>query len=400
MTTTHRTTPPGALRAEPGGEIRLTSSVTTTQTVIFTRDLLALDNALLASLVGTTPSLFVTTPTVARLYGPALREYLATHLPDAAHRVQVIDCRENTKTMDSVLSICHAASEMKLGRTARIIGVGGGVCTDVAGFAAAIYGRGVAHIKIPTTFIGLIDAGIATKNAVNFVDRKSSIGTFNSPEYSVLDPTFVHSLDRRHVRSGMGECLKIALVCDRALFEVLERDGPVIIESALASPAESVDHVVRASVLGMLEELSENLFEIDAFQRAVNFGHTLSPYIEAATGYTILHGEAVAIDMAISVTIAQRLGVMSAPEAERALETMGRLGMLEGWPDIDAAALWSSLEFVRAHRGGRLHLVVPTTIGSHAFLDDLSAIGVDGLADVLAELGEANANDRRDPVGA
>ncbi len=398
--TVHRTTPPGVLRREGTGDIHLTSTVTTLQKVVFTRDLFSPENPLLASLVGTTPSLFATTPTVERLYGPALRGYLEARLPGVGHRIHVTDCREPTKSMDAVLSVCHAAAAMKLGRTARIIGFGGGVCTDVAGFAAAIYGRGVAHLKIPTTFIGLIDAGIATKNAVNFADRKSSIGTFNAPEVSLLDPAFVRSLDRRHVRSGMGECLKIALVCNRDLFERLERDGREIIDSGLSSPAGSVDHVVRASVEGMLQELSTNLFEVNAFQRAVNFGHTFSPYIESTSNYTLLHGDAVAIDMAISIVLARRLERMKAADADRALGTMGRLGMLDGWPEIDPVGLWASLAFVRAHRGGKLHLVVPAALGKHAFVDDLSAIGVDGLADVLAELGEANGNSRRRAVGA
>lgn len=397
---TQETIPSGELRLEAGGALRLSCTVPSTQRVLFTRGLLASENDTLASILGSVPSLFVTTPTVDRLYGPALRTYLSTRLPGVGHRIHVLGCREPTKTMDAVLSICQAASSMQLGRKARIIGLGGGVLTDVAGFAAAIYCRGVAHIKIPTTFIGLIDAGIATKNAVNFADRKSSIGTFNPPEYSLLDPTFVGSLDRRHVRSGMGECLKVALVCDRALFERIEVDGPELVQSGLVSPSAAADYVVHASVTRMLSELSSNLFEVNAFERAVNFGHTFSPYIESASQYTLLHGETVAMDMAISVVIARRLGLMTEDDADRALSTMSRLGMLSPWPTIDPAALWSSLSFVRAHRGGAVHLVLPTTLGDHAFLEDVWQLGQKGLADVLREIGAQSGSNRRCAMGA
>jgi 3-dehydroquinate synthase len=380
--------------------MELESTVRCTQTVLFVRDLLSIDNDALACVLGATPSLFVTTPTVDRLYGRALRAYLAARLPGVDHRVFVLHCREATKTMDMVLAVCEAASAMKLGRRARIVALGGGVCTDVCGLAAAVYCRGVAHIKIPTTLLGLIDAGIGTKNAVNFAGRKSSLGTFHPPEHSILDASFVRTLDSRQVRSGMAESVKIALVRDRELFERLERDGPELALTRMTAPSDAADHVIRASVARMLEELSTNLYEVRTYRRAVDFGHTFSPHIEAATSYELLHGEAVAIDMAISVAIARRLGLMTRADAQRAFDVMTRLGLATEIPPIDPAELWSTLAYVRAHRGGHLHLVVPTALGAHTFVDDLGSIGREGLAEILSELGEAHDHDRRRAVGA
>jgi 2-epi-5-epi-valiolone synthase len=391
MNAAYRTAPHGELR-QHASSIELDSTVRSTQTIVFTRDVLAIENPLLASLVGTTPSLFVTTPTVDRLYGPALRAHLAVRLPGVDHRALVLHCREGTKTMGSVLAVCEAASDMMLGRHARIVALGGGVCTDVCGLAAALYCRGVAHIKIPTTLLGLIDAGIGTKNAVNFAGRKSRIGTFHPPEHSILDASFVRTLDARQVRSGMAESLKMGLVCDRELFERLEVDGPELVLTRMATPAAAADHVVRRSVLRMLEELSTNLYEVRTHRRAVDFGHTFSPYIESASGYDLLHGEAVAIDMALSVGIARQLGLMGPADAQRALGAMARLGLVTDVPAIDPRALWDALEEVRAHRGGSLHLVVPTALGAHTFIDDLSSIGADGLSQLLAQIGRDDAH--------
>jgi 3-dehydroquinate synthetase len=261
------------------------------------------------------------------------------------------------------------AARFGLRRTAPIVAIGGGVCTDIVGLAAALHRRGVPHIKVPTTLIGLIDAGIGTKNSVNEAGRKSSLGTFHPPEHSILDSDFLATVPRRHVVNGMAEMVKLATVLDADLFGKLEKFGPDLVESRFAQPRQVGLEVLRLSVAGMLSELSGNLYETGDYRRTMDFGHTFSPYFEVASGHTVLHGEAVAMDIALSAQVACELGVLESPDLEAILALLDSLGLLLVWPDTSVDALFASLSGISRHRDGDLHLVVPTGVGACTYLE-------------------------------
>lgn len=362
------------------------------QEVLFTRDIFAPENDTLASVLRDAPALVVTTPSVERLYGDKLRTYFARQ---AAHAgFLVLDCREATKTYDQVLAVCHEAARLNLERRSQIVAVGGGVCTDICGFAAAVYRRGISHIKVPTTLVGLIDAGIGLKNGVNLGDKKNLLGTFSPPECSILDAAFLHTLDARQLRAGLAESLKMGVVCDWELFLTLERDGLELLRTRFAHPYPAAARVIKRSVDDMLAELSRNPFEVSGYERAVDFGHTFSPYFESASQYTTLHGEAVAMDMALSTVIAARLGVIAEADAERIVSLIERLGLPLCAPRVDPERLWASLRDVAAHRNGHLNLVVPRGIGSHVFIKNLTQLSVEGLAAATEELEQREVQSR------
>jgi 3-dehydroquinate synthetase len=360
--------------------------------VTLTHGLLHPDNTRLRECVRHRTALVVTSPTVDRLYGRRIRAYFG---PIPGVHYSVLHRGEATKSIDAAVEISERASAAGLCRTSPVIAFGGGVCTDICGLAAALHHRGIPHIKVPTTLIGLVDAGIGMKNAVNHDGRKSVLGSFHPPEHSLLDPGFLGTLPRRHLSSGLAEIIKLAVVADGDLFDLVEASARAMLDSGFRAPAEVVTAVVRRSVAGMLAELARNPYEVTDFRRKVDFGHTFSPWLETASQHTVLHGEAVALDIALSTELAADLGLITAAERERVLDLLRCSGLPLSWPATSVDGLWASLRSVVDHRNGDLHLVVPTAIGDCTFVE-ARAISPGLLRACLDRLGRHDSTARPD----
>jgi 3-dehydroquinate synthetase len=350
-------------------QIELSSIRAGTQEIVISSGLLAPDNTTLARVIGDRRALFVVVPTIDQLYGDELRRYIGSVLERPESEVFVLQVNEATKNLNAVEAVVAQASAMGLDRQAPMVAVGGGVCMDVVGVSAALYRRGVPNIKIPTSLVGLIDAGIGTKNAVNYHGHKSLLGTFSAPEASLLDPTFLTTLPERHLHSGVAEMLKMAIICDRSLFDLLETNKGELRRSSFQAPPKVASEAIRRSVIEMLRELSLNLYE-HSRRRLVDFGHTFSPYIETASSFQVLHGEAVAIDIAISSEIAWSLGILQSEDLEAILGALSSFELPHHWAGIEPSGMYESLRSIRQHRGGELHLVVPSGIGRAVFVED------------------------------
>jgi 3-dehydroquinate synthase len=350
----------------------------------------ARDRTLANALRPHVPVLVVSTPSVDRLYGERLRHYLSTNAPRTAISYIVQPCSETRKGIEQVLAVCQRAAEARLARRSQIVCVGGGVSLDITALAATLFRRGIPHIRVPTTLVGMIDAGIGVKNGINFSGSKSLLGAFSAPEACFIDPSFLATLPRRYIQCGLAESIKIAAMCSPELFALLDVLADRL-PGDFGVPPDLVEDVVRLSVRWTLSELELNLFERnerfpDTYARKLDFGHTFSPYIEAASHHRILHGEAVAIDMAISVEIAQRLGVLCDASGARILDLLCRVGLPVYWAGVDACAMYSSLESIVRHRDGKLNLVLPAGMGYATFVRDLSELSVALLDDVLQRL--------------
>jgi 3-dehydroquinate synthase len=357
------------LTESDGGDVlRLESERRQVHQVTTTRDLLSSANPLLRDCLGARSALVVVSPSVWRLYGHDIRAYFAAQPAPCSVEFMVLDRSESSKSLDAAIEVCDRAEAAGIRRTSPIVAIGGGVCTDICGLAAALHHRGIPHIKVPTTLVGLIDAGIGTKNAVNHGCRKSAVGSFHPPEHSLLDARFLASLPRRHLANGMAEIVKLAVVGDESLFDLLACDGTALILSGFQAPAAAAARTIRRSVTGMLAELARNPFEHAEFRRKVDFGHTFSPHIEVASGHEVLHGEAVAMDVALSSQIARELGLLTEAELDRILALLEAFGLALTWPRLSIDALWAALPAVAEHRNGDLHLVVPCAIGGCDYL--------------------------------
>ena len=332
----------------------------------------------LVNLLGTRASLWVTTPTVHRLYAKQLqtmwRALGAANGSPSQSDLQVLECSEANKTLAEVTRVCEWAQARDLERSSVFVSIGGGVVSDIVTMAASMFRRGVQHIRVPTTLLGLIDAGIGAKGAVNHGGRKNSLGCFYPPASALLCPRFTATLPSRQLRSGMAEILKVAMAGDSDLFALLETEGSMYLAAKGQGSPTTAERILRASVDRMLDELEPNLFEDQTYARRMDFGHTLSPALEAACGYALLHGEAVAIDMAFTTALGHSLGWLGRPDATRIFALMNTLGLPTYDARLDAPLARHALREAVRHRGGELLMFVPDGIGSVRCLRELDAL--------------------------
>jgi 2-epi-5-epi-valiolone synthase len=335
-------------------------------------------------------AIVVTTPTVNRLYGDSLRAALRG-APVAA--TIVLDVREETKSLQFVEQVCRDALAHGLDRRAVFVAFGGGVCSDVVTVAASLVRRGIAHLRVPTTLVGQIDAGIGLKGAVNFAGKKSFVGCFHPPEQVLIDPAMLRSLPKRFLVAGLAESLKMGIARDARLFELVERNAAELVATGFETPGDGAAEVLQRSIESMLDELSTNPFEDRTYERLVDFGHTFSSALESALSFEIHHGEAVAIDLALSACIAETLGIVDEPVCSRILAAL-RSASLPIWTRVlDLDLCRGALAEACRHRGGAINLVVPAGIGRCAFLRRREQLPDDALERALSVLA-ARARER------
>jgi 3-dehydroquinate synthetase len=346
--------------------------------VDLTADVFELSNDLLAGYCeGRQVALFATR-TIDALYGAAVRRYLAARLPAGSWHYVVTDTGEHNKNLRSVEAICEHAKTLRIDRNGLLIAVGGGILCDMVGFAASIYKRGIRYIKINTTLVGQIDVGVGIKTGVNFLSSKNLLGSYYPAFASINDPALLRTLPLRQISCGLAEIIKMAIILSQPLFELLEVHAESILKRRFGpgAPLEA-ERDLRVLVLAiqlMMDELRPNLHEKD-LERLVDFGHSFSPIIEIESDHAIHHGEAVAIDMALSARIAVRLGLMEEADCERVLELLVTCGL----PVYDAhtcqpALLQEALHEMHLHRGRKINLVIPTGIGRADFVRELAQL--------------------------
>lgn len=313
-------------------------------------------------------AMMITTPTVARLHGEALYGKLR----DAGHDLSllVLPCNEQNKTMETVTQICAEAQARGLDRKSILVAVGGGVCSDLVTMAASLIRRGIDTLRVPTTLIGQIDAAVGIKGAVNFGGKKSGLGCFYPPLAVLVDPGFLHTLPQRHLRSGFAEIIKMALVRDERLFHLCETHGPRLIETRFQEAEEVGAEIIWRAAARMLEELETNFFEELTYERLVDFGHSFSPVMEAASNFALNHGEAVSVDMAFCAALAVELGLLSEADYHRMVGLLHTLGLPVNVALLNAATMEQALDEICRHRAGRPNLVLPTGLGAADFITE------------------------------
>ena len=320
--------------------------------------------------------LMVVDETIYELYGERIDAYFTHHGLDLT--VFGVAIKETDKTLQTVESIVDAFAGFGLVRDEPVLVVGGGLTTDVAGLACATYRRRTNYIRVPTTLIGLIDASVAIKVAVNHGDLKNRLGAYHASEKVILDFSFLETLPVEQVRNGMAELIKIAVVADERIFERLEHHGADLQHTRFGrldgtGDLRSVAHSVTYDAIRRMLDLEvPNLHELD-LDRVIAFGHTWSPTLELVPEVPMLHGHAVTIDMALSVTIAEQRGYVSAGERGRVLGLMSRLGLAIDSPYLTAELLHKATESIIQTRGGSLRAAVPRPIGTCFFINDLTA---------------------------
>ncbi len=261
---------------------------------------------------------------------------------------------------------------------------------DTAGFLAATYLRGVAVIHVPTTLVAQIDSSIGGKTGVDLPEGKNLMGAFHQPAAVVIDVRALATLPERQRRAALGEAVKMAVLGDERLFEVLEAHGQAI---AAGSPdafaggviAEVVERCAWAKVAVVLADERER--DATGGRITLNLGHSLGHAVEAAAGYGgLLHGEAVAYGLRAATRIGLAVGVTPVERAERIAAVLDRLELATEPLDVSLASVMAYLATDKKHASGRLRWILPTGDGV-VIRDDIDPSVVEAAAMSLLAAG-------------
>lgn len=283
--------------------------------------------------------------------------------PHASH--MAVQSSEEAKTLQTVDAIWHWMAGARFDRHSAIIAVGGGIVSDVAGFAAATYGRGIRFVVVPTTLLSMVDAAIGGKTGINLRMpdgslAKNLVGSVWVPEAVVADVDALASLPDRHLRSGLAECLKHALLADHTFAEWIVTNRAAI----LARSGEVLTDLVQRSANVKLKVVVEDPLEHGA-RITLNMGHTYAHAIESRHSDKFTHGEAVGIGLVAATAAAVKQGVADPSLLLRVrgwLKDVGLPGSLQG-VNADISKLTDAMSTDKKRKGGSLRLILPRSAG-------------------------------------
>ncbi len=284
---------------------------------------------------------------IDRLYGDMLAPYEKI----------LIGVGESVKTLQTVENICRRLIELKADRSTFLLGIGGGIVSDITGFVAGIYMRGINFGFVSTTLLSQVDAGVGGKNGVNFDGYKNMIGTFLQPEFVICDVGMLSTLPEREFRAGFAEIIKSAIITNSELFATLEQYS---LEN-LKINKPLLSRIIFESI-----KIKAHIVELDEREagerRKLNLGHTFAHAIEKNS--TVMnHGEAVAVGMIIIADMALRMKMLGEADYNRICEIIKAYGFETESPVPMKKMLDSIMHDKKAH-GDSLGLVLPTTIGN------------------------------------
>jgi 3-dehydroquinate synthase len=275
------------------------------------------------------------------------------------HEVLFLPGGEHQKRLAPLERLAEELVRHGADRSSVIVAFGGGIVTDMAGFLAAIFMRGIEVVQAPTTLLAQVDAAIGGKTGVNLESGKNLIGSFHQPLAVLIDPTVLDTLPDREFRAGLYEILKAGVIRSEPLFRFLMDHRDEI----LARRPEAVDRIIADSVRIKAEVVTADERE-GGLRRILNFGHTFGHALEAETGYTrFLHGEAVAFGMRAAVYLAERTGYLSAEDSIDILEAIRLYGPIPPLDGVPAERLLARLRSDKKTIRGNVHFVLPERIG-------------------------------------
>ena len=311
--------------------------------------------------------------TVWGLYGEKISTWADS--VDLELETIIAAANEDHKTLET---FAYMLDELKradpLRRSEPVLAVGGGVLTDTAGFACACWRRGIPWCRLPTTLLGVVDASVGIKVAINY-HRKNGVGHFFSPIHTFIDTAFLGTVPLADIRSGCGEIMKAALIHDVRLYELMEAHGPHLIKERFQTGLEAAQ-IIKLSIDAMLECIGPDLWE-EALLRPMDFGHTFSRTLEADESFILRHGEAVAIDCIMSSLIAEQKGLLPTEQADKLLDLYAALGLPCSIKGITAETYKRARDEIVVHRDGLLRAPLPKGIGNCAYVDDMSDEEID-----------------------
>jgi 3-dehydroquinate synthase len=300
----------------------------------------------------------VTNEVVAPLYLSKVKQSLG----DARVTEIIVPDGEQTKNWETLESVFDALLAARCGRDTLLVALGGGVVGDLAGFAAAVYQRGIPFLQIPTTLLAQVDSSVGGKTAINHARGKNMIGAFHQPRAVISDVTTLDTLPDRELRSGLAEVIKYGFALDAQFVEWLE----AAIGQLLARDRGALGYAVKRCC-----ELKARIVAADERETGVrallNFGHTFGHAIEAGTGYgTWLHGEAIAAGMVMAAELSNRLGLIGEGEVAKLRNLIARAGLPVKGPALAPQQLMELMALDKKAAQGKVRFVLLEGIGRAA----------------------------------
>ena len=266
---------------------------------------------------------------------------------------------EENKTLETVGGICSHAVKCGLDRSSLIVALGGGVCGDIAGFAAAIYMRGINFIQIPTTLLAAVDSSVGGKTGADLPEGKNLIGAFWQPKLVLMDPEVFATLPLKEIRCGLAEVVKYGVIMDAPLFAKLEENTDKL---------NAVDLEFYTEIIARCCELKAKVVAADeregGLRAILNYGHTFGHAVELVSNFTLAHGEGVAIGMNMAAELAVQAGLLDRAVAVRQRKLLEKLALpCTLPPGGDPEQIYTGMLKDKKKVGSRLNLIIPLDIG-------------------------------------
>lgn len=300
--------------------------------------------------------LIVTDSNVNNLYADEVNNILKDNGYDSD--VYAFEAGEENKNMDTILGICKACLEHKMDRKSVIVALGGGVVGDMAGFAAAIFMRGIDFVQIPTTLLSQSDSSVGGKTGIDFMENKNILGAFHQPKLVYINVGTLKTLSEEQFVSGMGEVIKHGIIRDRDFFAYLEENRSSIkqLDSKTLISMDKINCSIKAGVVEQDER--EN-----GLRAILNFGHTIGHAVESAYNFKMTHGECVGLGMIGASYIAQERGMIDTAVLQRIESILAEYGFTTrvNLPDKDKILMFMQND--KKKTMGKLKFVLPSAIG-------------------------------------
>lgn len=278
---------------------------------------------------------------------------------------------EEQKTATTLMAILDSAGSQNLSRSDLIVAIGGGATTDVVGFAAASWLRGIAWIAVPTTLAAMVDASLGGKTGINSSRGKNLIGAFHSPSAVIIDPHFLQSLPARDLSAGLAEIAKCGFIAD-----------PVILTILKGSYLTQLEELIIRSVQVKADVVSQDFTE--SFHREIlNYGHSLGHAIEQHSNYSLRHGEAISIGLVFAAELSHAHGSLSAADLALHREILTKLSLPISYEKNAWNELFEILTHDKKNRGGELRFVSLNSIGKP---DRITGLSKEQLTDIYEKV--------------
>lgn len=275
------------------------------------------------------------------------------------HKVE-IPAGELHKNIQTITHLWDAFLQAGLERGSTVVALGGGVVTDMVGFAAATYLRGIKWAAVPTTLLAMADASLGGKTGIDLPQGKNLAGAFHPPSLVLADPQVLRTLPAGELNSGMGEVLKHGLIADPLLWQACVKLSP---PSQWEQAWPDLNEIVRRAVAVKVEVIEQDPLE-KGWRAVLNYGHTIGHAIETVSNYTLRHGECVAIGMVIEARISEALGLAQPGLADEISVGLKKLGLPWFVPEgLDQSAILGAIGYDKKKSAGQVLFALPVKIG-------------------------------------